>query len=377
MSEYIVAEKTGAAIQSAIDAAAAVGGGRVCLEPGLYLSGTLYLKSNIELHLPAGAILKGFSKPELYDDFCDPGFDAVAPEKSRKCLLAAAHAENVSITGQGEVNGSGPDFYDRNVPEGAFFAKPPHPRPRMLQFYDCRNLLFEGVSFVDSPGWTFWLLGCEDVHISRVRVVGCQQMINNDGIDIDDCRRVSVSDSFFRTGDDCLILRAIRRTPEHHAVCEEVVVSNCVLDSRCQGIRIGCPSDDTIRCCTFSNIIIRGAGNGININNPVRYLRKDCSGYLHLENLIFQNFIIESGRVPVWINVENTVRLRYIGSMSFSNFRIRSPQPIRLEGNAETWLEDLRFSDIKVETCGHTALTSEYVRRLTLNQVELCQNSQN
>ena len=226
MSDYIVREKTGAAIQSAIELAAAAGGGRVCLEPGLYLSGTIYLKSNIELHLSAGAVLKGFSKPELYDDFCDPGFDAIAPEQSRKCLLAAAHAENISITGQGEINGSGPDFYIPIVPQEHSFAKPPHPRPRMCSSSIAGNLLFEGVSFIDSPGWTFWLLGCEDVHVTRVRVTGCQQMINNDGIDIDDCRRVSISDSFFRTGDDCLILRAIRRSPEHHAVCEDVTVSN-------------------------------------------------------------------------------------------------------------------------------------------------------
>lgn len=218
MADYTVTEKTGTAIQAAVDAAHNAGGGRVCLEPGVYLSGTICLKSNVELHLPAGAEIKGYSNPEQYDDFRDPGFDNVSPEGSRKCLIAAAHAENVSITGMGEINGSGPDFYDTAVPAGATFAKPPHPRPRMVQFFDCRNVLFEGVSFVDSPGWTFWLLGCDDVHVSRIRVTGCQQMINNDGIDIDDCRRVTVSDSFFRTGDDCIILRAIRRSPDHHAV---------------------------------------------------------------------------------------------------------------------------------------------------------------
>ena len=198
MADYTVTEKTGTAIQAAVDAAHNAGGGRVCLEPGVYLSGTICLKSNVELHLPAGAEIKGYSNPEQYDDFRDPGFDNVSPEGSRKCLIAAAHAENVSITGMGEINGSGPDFYDTAVPAGATFAKPPHPRPRMVQFFDCRNVLFEGVSFVDSPGWTFWLLGCDDVHVSRIRVTGCQQMINNDGIDIDDCRRVTVSDSFFR-----------------------------------------------------------------------------------------------------------------------------------------------------------------------------------
>ena len=371
MANYTVAEKTGTAIQAAVDAAHNAGGGRVCLEPGVYLSGTIHLKSNVELHIPAGSKIKGYSNPEQYEDFRDPGFDNVSPEGSRKCLIAAAHAENVSITGMGEINGSGPDFYNTDVPADTAFAKPPHPRPRMVQFFNCRNVLFEGVSFVDSPGWTFWLLGCDDVHVSRIRVTGCQQMINNDGIDIDDCRRVTVSDSFFRTGDDCIILRAIRRSPEHHAVCEDVTSTNCTLDSWCQGIRIGCPSDDTIRRCTFSNITFKGRGNGININNPVRYLRKGCTGYLDLRNLTFSNFVIESERVPLWINVEDTVRLRYIGAMTFSNFRIRAKQPIRLEGSPETWIDDIRFSEIVSETGDTQAIVANRVSRISMNQVEV------
>lgn len=92
MADYTVTEKTGTAIQAAVDAAHNAGGGRVCLEPGVYLSGTICLKSNVELHLPAGAEIKGYSNPEQYDDFRDPGFDNVSPEGSRKCLIAAAHA---------------------------------------------------------------------------------------------------------------------------------------------------------------------------------------------------------------------------------------------------------------------------------------------
>lgn len=371
MSTHHLAPSTdGRLIQAAIDQASAAGGGVVSLQPGIHMTGTLYLKSNVELHLCSGAKLQGFDRPELYDDFTDPGFDAVSPEKSRKCLLAAKHAENIAVTGMGEINGAGPAFYDTNVPPGAFYAKPPHPRPRMVQFYNCKNVRFEGVSFVDSPGWTFWLLGCEDVYVSRIRVHGCQQMINNDGIDIDDCRRVTVSDCHIITGDDCIILRAIRRRPDHRALCEDVTVTNCVLNSRCQGIRIGCPSDDTIRNATFSNIVIHGAGNGININNPIRYLRTGDTGFLHLSNLVFSNFTIDSGRVPLWINVEKTVQLRYIGSMTFSNFRIRAPQPIRLDGCPETPIEDITLSDVSITTTSSVPLVAEHVRRLSLNRVE-------
>ena len=217
--KIIVTEKTDAAIQRAIDTAAEAGGGKIILEPGVYLSGTIRLRSNIELHIPAGAKIQGHDKPELYDDFEHPA--GVYPENSKKALLVCADAENVSVTGKGEINGAGPAFYDTNVAPDEFFAKPPHPRPRMVQFSKCRNVLFEGVSFVDSPGWTFFLSECEDINISRIRIDGCQRMINNDGIDIDSCKRVTVSDSFFRTGDDCLILRAIRKDKTTSAICEQ------------------------------------------------------------------------------------------------------------------------------------------------------------
>jgi polygalacturonase len=132
--------KAGESIQAAIDAAHSKGGARVVLEPGIHPSATLHLKSFVELHLCGGAKIQGSSKPEEYEDVCDPGFDAVAPENSRKCLIAAVHAENIAITGSGEINGAGPTFYDTNVPAGSFFGKPPHPRPRMVQFYDCKRV---------------------------------------------------------------------------------------------------------------------------------------------------------------------------------------------------------------------------------------------
>ena len=369
--EYFVTERSGTAIQSAIDKAAEAGGGKVTLEPGTYLTGTLYLKSNIELHLPAGVKLLGYPDPEHYDDFRDPGFDAVAPEGSRKCLIACANCENVSITGSGEINGNGPEFYDRNVAPGAFFAKPPHPRPRMIQFYNCRNVVFDGISFLDSPGWTFWLIACEDVRITRIRIIGCQQMINNDGIDIDSCRRVAVSDSFFRTGDDCLILRAIRRSPDQPSIGEEVTVTNCVLDSRCQGIRIGCPSDDTIRNCQFSGIVFRGEGSGIRCENPYRYLRRNCRGYLHVSDLSFENFDITTGLFPIRINVEGAIRLRGVERIRFRNIRIRAKQPISLEGNAETPLCDIQFSGISGVVEGDVPIVAKAVTRLNLDDFEL------
>ncbi len=356
-------------IQQAIDRANAAGGGRVVLEPGIYPCGTVYLKSNVELHLMAGAKLQGSDKPDDYDDVCVELRSV--PEGSRKVLLVAVDAENIAVTGPGEINGAGPEFYDRNVPEGAMFGKPPHPRPRMVQFLNCRNVRLQETSFIDSPGWTMWLIHCENVWINRIRVEGDQRMINNDGIDIDECRNVTINDSFFKTGDDCLILRSIPKSDDVEPVCENVTISNCTLNSRCQGIRVGCPSDGTIRNCTFSNLVIKGPGNGININNPKRYLGKGCNGNLNLHDVSFNNLVIESGLVPIWINVEDGIKLRSLGQMTFSNIRVKAPRPIRLEGCADTYIENVRFSEVYAEINDTTAIVATFCRRLTLNQVEL------
>jgi len=355
-------------IQSAIDKAAAAGGGRVIIE-GHLTSGTLYLKSNVELHIPAGSSLEGFGTPEAYDDVPFPA--TVTPENSRKAFIAAENCENIAITGQGTINGHGPEFYDRNVPEGSFFKKPPHPRTRMIQFFNCRNVVMEDITLFDSPGWSCWLVKCENVRIARIRIEGCQQMINNDGIDIDSCRKVTVSDSIFKTGDDCLILRAIRRAPDEEAVCEQVSVNNCILDSCCQGIRIGCPSDDTIRNCQFSNIIINGRGSGICCELPYRYLRKNCTGFAHISDLSFRNFDLTSNNYPVRIFCEGAIGVRGVERLSFRDFRIRSKKPFFLVGNAESVLQSITLADISGVIEADTPLETRFVRDLKLENVNL------
>lgn len=366
-------DKDTEAIQKAIDKCASDGGGRVIFERGVYLAGTLCLRSNVELHLMSGAKIQGSSNPNDYYDFTAPGFKhEMAAEGGSKCLICAYGEENVSITGSGEINGAGPTFYDTNsVLWERFYDKPKTPRPRMIIFYKCRNVKFEDTSFVDSPCWTFWLINCQYVNIHRIKVIGDQKMINNDGIDIDSCRYVTISDSFLKTGDDCLILRAVQEVQDDPAICEDVTVNNCVLDSCCQGIRVGCPGDNVIRNCAFSNLIINGAGNGINIDNPKRYLPKDCAGLLDVHNILFSNININCSGHPIRIFVEDGIKLRRLSGFSFSNFRIRSGLPCLITGCKETIINDIIFNDIKIETVGKEAIICRDCRGIKFNNVEL------
>jgi polygalacturonase len=366
--------KDTAAIQKAIDECSEKGGGKVIIPPGVYFTSSLYLRDNVELHLCAGAKLQGSDNPDDYDDFRATGFiHKACAENSSKFLIGAIGVKNISITGCGEINGAGPKFYDTNIDESVsrFYAKPPLPRPRMIMFYDCKNVKFEDTSFIDSPCWTFWLIACEHVNIHRVRVIGDQRMINNDGIDIDSCSDVTMSDCFLKTGDDCLILRAIQSVIERPAICENITISNCTLNSNCQGIRVGCPGDNIIRNCTFSNITINGIGTGINIDNPKRYLPEDGKVTMDLQNIVFSNFTINSERWPIRIFVEEGIKLRNLSKITFSNFRTRSNWPLLIQGSKETIIKDISFNNMFMETTeSEDTVTCQYCSGIRMNNVE-------
>ena len=218
-----------AAIQAKIDAAAANGGGRVIVGKGVHPCRTLYLKSGVELHLEEGAVILGGTKPEDYDDVLplDQVYtysNAVPATITRKAFIFAEEARGISITGKGVIDNSGTAFFDHRT-----WAKPTHLlRPRTVIFLrcrDCRDIRFEDTTFKDSPLWTMWLRSCENIVVSRIRIEDEQRMINSDGIDFDGCRHVRVGDSYFKTGDDCVVLRAIRdeRRRDVPVVTEDVV----------------------------------------------------------------------------------------------------------------------------------------------------------
>ncbi len=361
-----------AAIQGAIDACHDAGGGRVLCGPGSFLTGSLELKSNVELHLAPGCRVVGSASLDDYEDLVAPGFRGMnSPEMSTKSIIRAADAENIAITGPGEINGSGLAFYNTDEPHGRFFNKPKTERPRMVVFYNCRNIRIEDASFVDSPCWTFWLMKCERVSIYRVRMHADQRMINNDGIDLDSCRDVTVSDCIIKTGDDCLVLRAIQRMYDTPGVCENVTVSNCVLDSWCQGIRVGCPDDSVIRNCTFSNIVINSLWNGILFENPKVYLTEGSRGAADVHNIIFSNIVINCAKMPIGVIVEDGIELVRLGGLSFANFRIQSGEPCMVKGSPETIIRDISFSNVMIETSGDDAIICRHCQGVKLTNVEL------
>ena len=368
--DYAPKGKTGKAVQAAIDEAAAAGGGRVVLEQGTYPSGTIYLKSHVELHLKRGAVLLGGNKPDDYDDVDDVRLGA-SPEGSLKVFIVGFDLEDVAITGEGVIDGQGLAFYDGIVlPGHRFFRKPAIPRPRMAEFLACRGLRFEGVTFKDSPGWTFWFKHCENILFEKVTVCGDKRMVNNDGLDIDSCRHVRIVNCDISTGDDCLAFRAIRGEDGGEAICEDVVVSGCRLRSACQCVRIGCPSDDTIRDILVEDSLLRGH-NAIVSDQPYGYLHPDDSGYCRMANIRFERIGIDVNAYAILFRVEGGIRLRDFGHVGFKDVSIKCGYPIELIGSAESPLSDIRFENVRGEFSCAEPFRMRAVRGVTFDRCEL------
>ena len=371
-ADFVPATRDGKGIQKAIDAAAAAGGGRVVLEKATYPSGTLYLKSNVELHLPEGTTLLGHDTPEGYDDVDDPRIGKL-PENSKKVFIVAMDATNVAITGRGTIDGQGPKFYDRNIPPGrTFYLKPPHPRPRMVEMYKCRNVRFEGVLFKDSPGWTFWIRNCEDVLAKGIRIHGDQKMINNDGLHLDGCKRMRVLGCDFRTGDDSIVFRAIE-PPDHDpydALGEDLYVADCTIDSACQGVRLGCPSDNTIRKAVFTNCVFRGR-SAVQSGHPVRYIRKGTGfpkGNCRMEDILFVDCSADVSGAPIRFFAEDGVALRKYGNVTFRRMTLKGGAAIELTGNPEAVVENVRFEDVTGEIADKTPVLMLHTRDIAFER---------
>jgi polygalacturonase len=225
-------------IQATIDACARAGGGTVLFAAGTYLSGTIVLKTNVTLQLEAGATLRGSRSLEDYPSHV-PALRSYTDTYTERSLVYAEDVENVSICGRGTIDG-----------QGAAFKGPYKIRPYLMRFVNCRNVSVADVTIRDSPMWVQHYLACDQVDIRgitvRSRVNG-----NNDGIDIDSCRGVRISGCEIWSGDDAIVLKATLDRP-----CRDVVITNCVLSTLCNALKLGTESNGGFENIAISNCTV-------------------------------------------------------------------------------------------------------------------------
>ena len=297
------------AFSKAIDALSNKGGGKLVVPAGVWFTGPIVFKSNINLHLDKGALILFSSDFDLYP-LVNTIFEGL---ETRRCQspISGKNLENVAITGQGSINGSGEawrplkrskvteaqwkkvvksggvlkdsdlwyptaqsikgqSLSDMNVPRGNLSENDwleikDYLRPVMVSFIECKNVFLQGVLFENSPSWNIHPLMCTNVIVDNVFVRNPSYAQNGDGIDVESCKNVLVVNSTFDVGDDAICIKSgkdaegrLRARPT-----ENVIVDNCKVFQGHGGFVVGSEMSGGVRNISVRNCQFMGTDVGL------------------------------------------------------------------------------------------------------------------
>jgi polygalacturonase len=359
-----------AAFRSAIEAASKVGGGTVFVPAGQYTSGAIVLASNINFHIDAGAAIRFLADRSLYPMVASrfEGVESRGPE----AMIGAHNADSISITGRGTLVADNAEWLKLVRADPAWRtgwtnllalieAKKPIPvevrragemslRTDFIRPVESRNVLIEGIHIKGSPMWVLHPLYCENVVIRNV-VVETFPGANTDGVDVDSCRHVRISDSYFDTGDDAICLKSGKDVDGRRVnrVTEDVAITNCTVRRAHGAVVLGSETSGSIRNVVASNIVAQGTDRGIRIKSG-----RARGGTL--ENIRFDNWVIEDTRYAA-IEVTNyytrvpdepvSERTPIFRNIAISHVTVnRCPIAVNIEGLPEMPVEGLRLTDV-------------------------------
>jgi polygalacturonase len=362
-------ESSTAAFRAAIQACAKAGGGTVWVPAGLYTSGAIELVSHMTLHLDAGAVIRFAANREEYP-LVQSRFEGVET-RAPAAMIGGHNLEDVAITGRGTLVADNaawrklvadPSYRTAwNNVLNLLEKKSPVPeelrrtaelslRADFIRPVESRNVLIEGIHIMGSPMWVLHMLYCENVVIRNV-VVESFPGANTDGVDIDSCRHVRISDSYFDTGDDAICLKSGKDADglRVNRPTEDVAITNCTIHRGHGAVVLGSETSGGIRNVVASNIVAQGTDRGIRIKST-----RGRGGLL--ENIRFDNWIIEDTPNPA-IEVTNyytrapeepvSVRTPVFRNITIANVTInRCRTAVSIEGLPEMPVQDLRLIDI-------------------------------
>lgn len=274
-------------IQKGIDYISENGGGRLVFYVGRYLTGSIYLKSNVTIHLEEGAILVGSVNPFDYDR----NFNWTA-------LIFALDQENIGITGKGVIDGQGfqvatnlVDMIHKGVVKDPLKYDRPNEtiRPQNIYFRGCRNIVVRDINLRDPGSWNQQYDQCRNLVIDNI-TVDSKSYWNNDGVDIVDCDSVVVSNSYFDAADDGICLKS--HSPDF--VCQNVFIHNNTVRTSANGIKFG-----TVGHGGFRNVRI--------INNVVFDTYRSAITFAAVDGGFVENIVVDSLRS---LNTGNVIFLR-------------------------------------------------------------------
>jgi Glycosyl hydrolases family 28 len=330
-----------AAIQAAVDRCHTAGGGRVIFPAGgTYLSGTISIRSNVELNVERGAKL--LASPDENDHLNK------MDRRDRRAFITADGVENIAFTGAGVIDGNGRAYVQKDL--GYIYAMK-EGRPLTFFFIGCKHLTFRDITVRDGANWTVRFSGCDDLVINGIRIYNDLKLPNSDAIDLDRCRNVRISDCHIESGDDCIVLKALAET-EGHGVCENIVVRGCTLVSTSAALIVGCEAHAVMRNVAFDSCIISRSHRGLSV-----HLSEGCD----VENILFSNMVVETrifnpkwwGRgEPIYLTSipwKDEHKIGQVKNVRFINILCRSENGVLVQGWHPELVDGVLLENVRVE----------------------------
>jgi hypothetical protein len=293
------------AIQAAIDACHAAGGGRVVLSQGAFLTGTIRLKSHVTLFIDAGASLVG--SPNITDYPKDAGVCDWHPRFSwgrelTGSMIYAEGAEDIGIEGTGTIDGGQRPEEPRAFPNAGDSEKR---RPMMVRFRDCSKVRLRDVTLTNPASFTTFFVACRDLLFDGVRVRS-RATGNGDGFDFDGRERVRISNCDLDTGDDAIGLKTFLPGKPN----ADFVISNCIISSSWAAIRLGPESFADMRNIVMSSCVFHDCRDGFKIQScEGAVIERFSASHIVMENVLRPFFVTQNrfgmskhappGRTPV------------------------------------------------------------------------------
>jgi polygalacturonase len=396
--------KNTTAFARAIDACALSGGGRVVVPPGVWRTGPIELKSNIELHLVAGAMIL-FS-----DDFDDYPLVLTDYEGQQavRCTspIWGNDLRNVSITGDGVIDGSGdawrpmkrkkltPEEWKKLTASGGavdaageiwwptaaglkgeaiaeklrsggmplrvedYLPARDALRPNMVKITRSKNLILDGPTFKNSAAWNVHLLLCENVTIKNVKIVNDWNAQNGDALDMDSCKNVTVTESFFDAGDDAICIKSGKDESgrKRGVPCENITIDNCTVLHGHGGVTIGSEMSGGVRNVAVRNCLFRGTDIGLRFKTTRG--RGGVVENIDIANVVMYDIRCEaiSLNMYYWIKGEPVPEPVSERTPAFRDFSIRNvvchgaARAFEIRGLPEMPVERIKFENIKIKS---------------------------
>lgn len=375
-----------ALINKTIDKLNANGGGTLFFPAGTYLTGSIKMKSNITLHLEAGATLLFSDNFDDYLPYVEMRYEGVMM-KSFSPLIYAVEAENITIKGEGKLEGQGKKWWDElfkvmidlkdngmrevnkyqkmwdeandvkslydetnedyvSTLQRRFF------RPPFIQTLRCKNIKIEGVTIVNSPFWTVNPQFSENIKITGISIINPKSP-NTDGINPESCRNVHISDCHISVGDDCITIKSGRdlQGRRYATPCENITITNCTMLSGHGGVVIGSEMSGSVRNITISNCVFDGTDRGIRLKSTRG--RGGVVENIRVNNIVMRNIQREAiildlkySKMPEEPVGERTPIFRNIHISNLTGVDVK--MPIYIRGLEESPITDITISNIDI-----------------------------